>query len=102
MLHFAGLGFNGLVGYSPVALIREGIGLGKAAEQFGAGFFGNGSWPGGMIEYPGKLKLEALKNLREGFNLVHQGSAAAFKVGILEEGRSSSARRSRWRMRRRC
>ncbi len=55
VLHLAGLGFNGLVGYSPVALGREGIGLGKALEQFGAAFMGNAAVPSGVIEYPGVM-----------------------------------------------
>ncbi len=86
ILHFAGLGFNGLVGYSPVALARESIGLGKAAEQFGASLFGNGGFPSGVLEYPGVMKDEARKNLREEWNLVHQGSAAANKVAVLQQG----------------
>lgn len=86
VLHFAGLGFNGLVGYSPVALGREGIGLGKALEQFGASFMGNGAHPHGFLKYPGSLKDEARKNLREEWNLVHQGSASANKIAILQNG----------------
>ena len=86
ILHLAGLGFNGLVGYSPVALAREAIGLGKAAEQFGASLFGNGAVPKGYLKHPGKLKGEALANLRNDFNGRHQGSGNANKLGILEEG----------------
>jgi HK97 family phage portal protein len=86
MLHFAGLGFNGLVGYAPVALGREGIGLGKALEQFGASFMGQSAMPSGVLEYPGKLTDEARANLRNEWNLVHQGSAAANKIAILQQG----------------
>jgi len=86
MLHFSGLGFNGLVGYAPVALGREGIGLGKALEQFGASFMGNGALPSGVLEYPGKMTDEARANLRNEWNLVHQGSAAANKIAILQQG----------------
>jgi HK97 family phage portal protein len=86
MLHFAGLGFTGLVGYSPVALGREGIGLGKALEQFGASLMGNGALPSGTLEYPGKMTDEARANLRNEWNLVHQGSAAGNKVAILQQG----------------
>jgi HK97 family phage portal protein len=86
VLHFAGLGFNGLVGYSSVALGREGIGLGKALEQFGASFMGNGAVAHGVIEYPGVMKDEARKNLREEWNQVHQGSASANKIAILMQG----------------
>lgn len=86
MLHFAGLGFNGLVGYAPVALGREGIGLGKALEQFGASLMGNGALPLGTLEYPGKMSDEARANLRNEWNLTHQGSASANKVAILQQG----------------
>lgn len=86
ILHLAGLGFNGLVGYSPVALHREAIGLGKSAEQYGASFFGNGAQPNGLIEFPGDMTLEAQKNFRESWNLIHQGSAGANKVAILTKG----------------
>lgn len=86
VLHLAGLGFNGLIGYSPVGLLREAIGLGKAAEQFGASLFGNGAMPKGFLKYPGKLRKEAKDNLRDSWNAVHQGSANANKVAVLEEG----------------
>lgn len=86
MLHFAGMSFNSLVGYAPVALVREGIGLGKAQEQFDAASMGNGTWPVGVLEYPGKMNDEARANLRNEVNLVHQGSASAYKIMILQQG----------------
>lgn len=86
ILHLAGLGFNGLVGYSPVALAREAIGLGKAAEQYGASFFGNGAQPSGVVEFKRAMKTEALKSFREMWNLIHQGSAGAHKIALLDEG----------------
>lgn len=86
ILHLAGLGFNGLVGYSPVALQREAIGLGKAVEQYGASFFGNGAQPSGVVEFKRAMKAEALKNFREMWNLIHQGSVGAHKIALLDEG----------------
>lgn len=86
VLHLACLGSNGIVGYSPVALAREAIGLGKAAEQFGASLFGNGAIPKGFLKHPGRLKPEAIANLRDSWNSMHQGSGNANKIGILEEG----------------
>ena len=50
MLHFAGRGFNGLVGHSPIAMAAETIGIGLAVHRFGAAFFGNGASPKGIIE----------------------------------------------------
>lgn len=86
VLHLAGLGFNGLIGYSPVQLAKEAIGLGRAAEQYGAKLFVNGAMPGGFLKSPGRLKPEAVANLRDSWNAVHQGGANAHKVAILEEG----------------
>ncbi len=86
ILHLAMLGFNGIVGYSLVALMRELIGTGKSAEQFAASFFGNGAFPGGIVEFQRQMKPEAMKNFRESWNLIHQGSAGSNKIGLLEEG----------------
>lgn len=85
ILHLAMLGFNGIAGYSIVALMRELIGTGKSQEQWAASLFGNGAWPSGLIRFKRHMKPEALKNFRESWNLVHQGSAAAHKIAILEE-----------------
>lgn len=86
VLPLAGLGFNGLVGYNTTTLSREAIGLGKAAEQFGAAFFGNSAQPHGFLKHPGKLKPDAVTNLRNSINRRHQGSANAHQIMILEEG----------------
>jgi len=39
VLHIPGLGFDGLVGYSPIAMAKNAIGLAIATEEFGAKFF---------------------------------------------------------------
>lgn len=84
-LHFAGMGYNGVQGYSVVTVGRQTIGLGIAADQFGAAFFGNGAVSGGILKLKKKLKEVALNNLRRSFNQVHQGSQSAHQVMILEE-----------------
>ena len=86
MVHLAGFGFNGLTGYSPIALHRQGIGYGMALEQHGAAFFGNASVPKGALKVQKKLSPEAKKNLRESFDSVHQGSQNAHRMMVLEEG----------------
>jgi HK97 family phage portal protein len=86
VVHLARLGFNGIQGYKLATLVAEAIALSRAAEKYGANFFANGAEPKGFLKYPGKLKPEARTNLRDSFNQVHQGTANAHKVGILEEG----------------
>jgi len=49
-LHFSGLGYDGLKGYSAIHQAREAIGLGLAIHKFGGSFFGNGASPKGIIE----------------------------------------------------
>lgn len=85
-LHFAGLGFDGIKGYCPVTICRQSLGVGVAAEQYGAGFFGNSAIPRGLLKVTKRLSEAALNNLRRSFNQVHQGSQSVAQVGILEEG----------------
>lgn len=85
MFHVALMG-DGLWGKSTVTLFREAIGMGKAAEQFGSAFFGNGATPSLALKHPGKLSAPAQKNLRDAWNETHQGSEKAHRVAILEEG----------------
>ena len=49
VLHIPGLGFDGLVGYSPIAMAKNAIGMSMACEEFGAKFFANGAAPGACL-----------------------------------------------------
>lgn len=84
VFHIPGLGFDGLVGYSPIAMAKNSIGMAIACEEFGARFFQNGATPGGIIEHPGKLTNPAA--VRDSWNQSFGGSINAGKVAVLEEG----------------
>lgn len=84
VLHIPGLGFDGLVGYSPIAMAKNAIGMAIATEEYGARFFANGANPGGVLEHPGVVKDPA--RIRDSWNAVYQGSANAHRVAVLEEG----------------
>ncbi len=84
VLHIPGLGFDGLVGYSPIAMAKNAIGLSIATEEYGSKFFANGAAPGGVLEHPGTLKNPA--RVRESWNQAFGGSSNANKVAVLEEG----------------
>lgn len=84
MLHIPALGFDGLVGYSPIAMAKNSIGMGLACEEYGAKFFANGAAPSGVLEHPGTIK--DITRLRESWNAIYGGSKNAGKVAILEEG----------------
>jgi len=77
VLHIPGLGFDGLVGYSP-------IGMAIACEEYGAKFFANGAAPGGVLEHPGTIKDP--QRVRESWQSTFGGSGNANKIAVLEEG----------------
>ena len=84
VLHIPGLGFDGLVGYSPIAMAKNAVGMAIACEEYGAKFFANGATPGGILEHPGIVKDPA--RVRESWNAVYQGSGNAHRIAVLEEG----------------
>ncbi len=84
VLHIPGLGFDGLIGYSPIAMAKNAIGMAIATEEYGASFFANGANPGGVLEHPGIVKDPV--RVRESWNSVYQGSGNAHRVAVLEEG----------------
>ncbi len=84
--HLRGLASDGRIGYSPIFLMRQAVGLGLAAESFGARFFGNDARPGVVLEHPGSLSPEAQKTLRESWVSRHGGLDKSHRVAILEEG----------------
>nr|DAO60279.1 MAG TPA: Portal [Caudoviricetes sp.] len=83
VLHIPGLGFDGLVGYSPIAMAKNAIGMAIATEEYGAIFFANGATPSGILEYPGTIKDP--EAMRESWSQGFSGTNA-HKVAILEEG----------------
>lgn len=85
MLHIRGMG-DGLVGYSVIKLAKECIGLAMAAENSASSFLGNNSLPSGVLELVGKMKPEAIANLRTSWEAMHSGPKNKHKIAILEEG----------------
>lgn len=88
VIHFAGMGFDGVRGYSPITLMRQAVGLTMGAEQFAAAMYGNGAFMGGWLKTAKTLSQGAVENLRRTFNMRHQGSQSAHQIGVLEEGMS--------------
>lgn len=84
VLHIPGLGFDGLIGYSPIAMSKNAIGMSLATEEYGASFFANGANPGGVLEHPGVIK--DIQRVKDSWNTAYQGSGNAHKIAVLEEG----------------
>jgi len=87
ILHIPGMGWDGLVGYSPIYLAREAIGLALATQEYGSRLFSNGSRPSGVIKMAGHLKDDnARTRLRQSWEEIHRGSSNSGRVAILEDG----------------
>lgn len=84
IFHIVGLGFDGLIGHSPIAMAKNAIGLSIAAEEYGSSFFSNSGMPSGVLEHPGVLKEP--EKVRDAWNKAYGGSGNAHKVAVLEEG----------------
>ena len=81
VLHIPGLGFDGLVGYSPIAMAKNAIGMSISAEEYGAKFFSNGATPSGILEHPGTIKNP--EAMRESWS-------RGFSVNIISRGKGKS------------
>lgn len=88
MLHIPGLGFNGLIGMSPISYARETIGMALAAEEFGARFFGHGMNPGHIMTMPEGHRFddEQTQKFMEDLSEKYGGLGKSHKVLVLPAG----------------
>lgn len=86
ILHLRGFGYDGYMGYSPLTLHRETLGLAYAAKEYGARFFSNGGRPSGVLKAPGQLSDEARLRLKAAWDATTRGLSNAHRVAVLEEG----------------
>ena len=77
---------DGVTGRSRIRLARESLAVTKAAEDFGARFFGGGSRPSGVLQSDQKLTIEAAKRMRDEWERLHRGVETASRVAVLEQG----------------
>lgn len=84
IFHVPGMSYNGLVGFSPIAVMKNSLGTTLAVEKYGSAFFKNGAQPSGVLEHPGVLKNP--EKIRENWSDVYGGAGNAHKVAVLEEG----------------
>jgi HK97 family phage portal protein len=86
ILHIKGLTTNGLIGLSPVTVLRETFGLALSSQKHGLRTFENNATPGGVIETPGTMTPEQVSKLREEWDKHHKGVANSGRPAILYGG----------------
>lgn len=83
ILHIRGLSGDGILGYSPLVLLRDAFGYAKAVSEYSSSYFKNDASPGGILSTPNSLSAEAMSNLRENWTLGH-GKGKRHRVAILD------------------
>jgi HK97 family phage portal protein len=87
ILHIVGISYpEAPQGISVIQAARNAIGLGLAAEMFGARFFGNGAHMSGIIEIEADLDKERARSLKASFESAHSGVQNSHAVGVLSGG----------------
>ncbi len=87
LLHIRGITLPGQVkGMSPVEAARQALGLGLAAQEFGARFFGSGQNLSGVIEVPGDMSPDQAAVVRQKWSRDHSGLRNAHEPGVLTGG----------------
>jgi HK97 family phage portal protein len=72
-----------ILGMSPVAYAREAIGLGLAAERFGAQFFGDNATPSGVLTSDQRINTEQAETLKARWKARHGGRR---EIAVLGDG----------------
>ena len=86
ILHIPALGFDGLIGYSPIAMAKNAIGMAQACEKYGSKFFNNGALPGGVLTHPSHVDEAKADELRERWRSLFGGANNSNRIAVLEDG----------------
>ncbi len=84
--HIPGLGFDGLIGYTPLTMAKEAIGLSLATEEMGARLFSQGMNFGAVATYPNALAKDAREGFKKDIKEKNEGLGKAFDLIVLENG----------------
>ena len=86
ILHVPGMGYDGIVGMSPIACARQGIGLALAAERYGAKLFGSGNLMTGILKTEQKLTQDQADGVKARWKAKHSGPDSAHDIAVLGSG----------------
>jgi HK97 family phage portal protein len=86
VFHLRGLGFDGMIGYSPIGMHMQSIGLAMAQEKFAALFFGNGANIGGILTVAGLGNKESRDKLREEIEEKFGSLGKSHRLMVLADG----------------
>jgi HK97 family phage portal protein len=89
MLHIRGLSINGMSGIDVIGTFKDSFGMGIAATEFGAAYYGNGAHTDKAVHFPGVLTPQQRLILENKIN-EKAGSKNAGKMLVLDGGMTVS------------
>lgn len=84
ILHIRGLSGDGIIGYSPLSLLRDTYGYSKAVQEYSSSYFKNDASPGGILSTPNALNATSSAGLRKAWTEGHSGKGKHHRVAILD------------------
>jgi HK97 family phage portal protein len=84
ILHVRGLSADGIIGYSPLSLLRDSFGYSKAVQEYSSSYFKNDASPGGILSTPNSLGAQAHSNLKAAWAEGHQGKGKHHRTAIMD------------------
>jgi HK97 family phage portal protein len=86
IFHVPGLGYDGVKGYSIIAMMREHVGLGMAVSEFIERFYGQGMNIGSVFQTDQEMEQEAVDDLRNQLMEKGAGLANSWMPFVLHSG----------------
>ncbi|HSV39577.1 MAG TPA: phage portal protein [Nocardioidaceae bacterium] len=90
ILHLPGLGYDGICGVSPIRAARESIGMGLAAQEYGARLFGSGALATGVLQTEQRLTQRQADQLAKRWKDKRTGLDSAHSTVVLDKGATFS------------
>ena len=84
ILHIRGLSDDGIVGFSPLKLLRDSFGYCKAVQDYSSSYFKNDASPGGILTTAASLGKQGHDNLKVAWAEGFQGKGKHHKVAIMD------------------
>lgn len=82
ILHIRALSSDGVVGYSPIQVARNGLAIAAQQEKFQGEFLGNDGKPAVLLRHPNSLQPEAAARLKASWDAIKTGGTAVLEEGI--------------------
>jgi len=86
VLHIPNLGFDGVIGLSPIQYAAQSISLGLSYESFGVNFYKNAAMPSGVFHTDKALSEDGFNRLKSDLAKNYTGMTKSGIPMLLEEG----------------